>query len=213
MLAWQNRSRVPGYRNLAEQMHKAGKLQSTRFVFPTANFNRDAGERAWYPPSTVTFDDDKDGDVAGFLPALDVVDDLIANEIESGIPRKNIILGGFSQGAAVTSLWGVLRQRAREDRVAGLVLCAGYVPLRGKLVQIKESSDGCIKNQPLCLIHGESDTLLPLYVAMRGKPVLEELGFEVNYVTIPGMRHEINGQAMGYLCMFLESVLAEAGAL
>lgn len=110
----------------------------------------------------------------------------------------------------MTSLWGILRQKRKEDRIAGLVLTAGYVPLRGRYKDIVESDPECIKDQPLLILHGDADTLLPLWVAMKGKPVLEKVGFEVNYVTIPEMRHDVPGRAIGYLCMFLESVLAEA---
>jgi phospholipase/carboxylesterase len=139
---------------------------------------------------------------------LDVADKLIEEEVKKGISRSRIILGGFSQGAAITSLWGILRQKRTEDRLAGLILTAGYVPLRGRYKDLIVNRE-VIKDQPLFILHGQNDTLLPLWVAMKGKPVLEEAGFEVNYVTIPGMRHDIPGPAIGYFCMFIESVFGE----
>ncbi|KAL7009973.1 hypothetical protein EMMF5_000882 [Cystobasidiomycetes sp. EMM_F5] len=198
-----------GYQNLADQIHKAGKLQAMRFVFPTASFRQDEGERAWYPLKSVHMDDDTLGDLEDYREAVHIAEDLIRKQEKAGIPRSRIVLGGFSQGSAVTFLWSILNQNQPQERIAGLVCIAGYVPMRGKFKDIVESDRALLADQPLVIIHGQQDSMLPLWVARKGIPVLEELGFEVNWAEVAGMQHNVPGQAIRILCRFLESVLEQ----
>lgn len=59
-----------------------------------------------------------------YLPALETAESLVAAEEAKGIPRSRIVLGGFSQGGAVSILWGLLNQREAAQKLAGLVLFA-----------------------------------------------------------------------------------------
>ena len=126
-----------------------------------------------------------------------------------GIPRSRIVLGGFSQGSAITILWGLLNQRNEENKLAALAMVAGYVPLRGSLERLIKSDKQAIKDQPIVVIHGQDDSLIPMWVAQKGIKLLEELGFEVNWAAVKGLGHSTNGEALGMLCQFLESVLNE----
>lgn len=198
-----------GYQNLAEQIHKAGKLQTTRFIYPTAPYSHNEGERAWYPLKTGHMDEDVHGDLEDYMPAVKTADDLIAEQESAGISRSRIFLGGFSQGSAVTHLWSILKQEKSTKRIAGLLSVAGYMPMRGKFKELAQSDAKVIRNQPFVVIHGQQDTMLPLWVAQKGIPILEDLGFEVNWAVIPDMRHDIPGKALGMVCQFIESVLAD----
>lgn len=65
-----------------------------------------------------------------------------------------------------------------------------------------------IKGQKLLVLHGQSDSLVPMWVAEKGRPILEELGFDVKFAApIPGMSHNLTGFSLAVLCSFLESVL------
>lgn len=174
---------------------------------------KDAGERAWYMPIPVQ-DADAEGDLTQYEPAIDLADKLIQEQIDSGISRNRIILGGFSQGSAVTALWSITKQKeenAVRKRIAGLVMIAGYVPMRAKFdkVTVEQGTRATIKDQPLLVIHGQEDTLIPPWVMQKGLPVLQEAGFEVNWALLPEMRHNVPGAALGALCTFLQSVLEE----
>ncbi len=54
-----------------------------------------------------------------------LIEELIAREVERGMPASRIVLMGFSQGCAMTLMTG-LRHR---ERLAGLVGLSGYLPL------------------------------------------------------------------------------------
>jgi predicted esterase len=194
------------YSNLAEQIQKAGLLPRTRFIFPSADFNKDAGERAWYIPIPVQ-DQDTHGSLNAYEPSIDIAESLIQEQVKSGISRNRIVLGGFSQGSAITSLWAITKQKSEKDRIAGLVMIAGYVPMRGKFEElITEEARKAIKDEPLLIIHGQDDTLVAPWVMKEGVPVLEKAGFGVDWALLPNMRHNITGQAIGGLCSFLRDV-------
>jgi predicted esterase len=67
-------------------------------------------------------------DEAGLLQSKGEIDKLIANEIDGGVPSERILLGGFSQGAALTLLPGLTTER----KLAGLAVLSGYIPIRTK---------------------------------------------------------------------------------
>lgn len=65
---------------------------------------------------------------ADILESAKAIDDLIDDEIERGTPADRIVLGGFSQGAAMTLLTGLTTQH----QIAGLIVLSGRLPMREK---------------------------------------------------------------------------------
>lgn len=194
------------YQNLADQIHKAGRLPTTRFIFPSAESNKDAGERAWYIPVPVQ-DSDPQGDLSSYEPAINTADELIKEQEQSGIPRSRIVLGGFSQGSAITALWSITRQKTSSDRIAGLALVAGYVPMRAQFDDlIQQANRETIKDQPMLVVHGQDDTLIQPWVMKEGIPVLEKAGFDVTWALLPDMRHNVTGHCLAGLCKFLQDM-------
>lgn len=57
---------------------------------------------------------------------------LIRAEREAGILSERIVLGGFSQGAALA----VLGSLTGEDRVGGVASLSGYLPLQWKVLKV-----------------------------------------------------------------------------
>lgn len=68
-------------------------------------------------------------DEDGMLKTVHNLNQLISAEVDGGIPANRIVLGGFSQGAAMTLLTGVTTER----RLAGLAVLSGWLPLREKI--------------------------------------------------------------------------------
>jgi predicted esterase len=60
------------------------------------------------------------------------LNELVTAEIESGIPAERIVLGGFSQGGAMTLLTGLTTER----KLGGLVVMSGYLPLSTKIASV-----------------------------------------------------------------------------
>ena len=76
-----------------------------RFVFPNApvrpvTINGGMSMRAWYDIKGL--DRNAAEDVTGFRDTDSQIRQLIAKEVERGIPTSRIVLAGFSQGGAVS---------------------------------------------------------------------------------------------------------------
>lgn len=152
-------------------------------------------------------DSDPQGDLSSYEPAIDIADSLIKEQEQSGIPRSRIVLGGFSQGSAVTALWSITRQKTTSDKIAGLALVAGYVPMRAKFDNlIQDANRDHIKDQPMVVVHGQDDTLIQPWVMQEGVPILEKAGFDLSWALLPEMRHNVTGQCIAGLCKFLEDM-------
>jgi len=103
------------------------QLPDVRFVFPHAPvrpitiFEREE-VRAWYDITTLGESSDRES-MADIIVSAELVERLIEREIERGIPSQNIVLMGFSQGAAMALHVG---HRFHKPLMAILVL-SGYV--------------------------------------------------------------------------------------
>ena len=71
-------------------------------------------------------------DESGILQSRDEVNKLIAQEIKDGIPPNRIVLGGFSQGAAMTLVIGL----TTPHKLAGLTVLSGRLPIGEKVKEV-----------------------------------------------------------------------------
>lgn len=103
------------------------QLPDVRFVFPHAPvrpitiFEGDA-VRAWYDITTLGESPERES-MADVMVSAQLINQLIEREIERGIPSKNIVLMGFSQGAAMALHVG---HRFHQPLMAILIL-SGYM--------------------------------------------------------------------------------------
>ena len=69
------------------------------------------------------------------LESSKFINELIAEEIKHGTPANRIVLGGFSQGGAMTLVTGM----TTETKLAGLVVMSGWLPIsmRGKIGSVR----------------------------------------------------------------------------
>jgi lysophospholipase I len=66
------------------------------------------------------------------LRTVSSVNQLISAEVDSGIDPGRIVVGGFSQGAAISVLTAVTNER----KLAGAACLSGWVLLRHKLKSV-----------------------------------------------------------------------------
>ncbi|KAH8922578.1 alpha/beta-hydrolase, partial [Atractiella rhizophila] len=72
-------------------------------------------------PSLDSYQDDEDGT----LKSARTIIELVKLEVEAGIPSDRVVIGGFSQGATITSLAAI----TSELKLAGQVSLSGRLPL------------------------------------------------------------------------------------
>ena len=157
--------------------------------------------RAWYDifqfgaQATNPREDD-----AGLRESFAAVHALIDREVVRGVPAQRIVLGGFSQGCAVT-LGAGLRY---PERLAGLVGMSGYLPLAASTAAERRDANALT---PLFLAHGQRDAVIGLDRGIATRDALKALGMTVEWHDYP-MEHSVSAEEVADLRRFLLRVLA-----
>ncbi|MBS1869973.1 MAG: phospholipase [Actinobacteria bacterium] len=102
-----------------------------------------------------------------------------------GVPWERTVIGGFSQGAAMSLALGLGSGRAAP---AGILALSGFLPsvpgfepvLRGR------------ERFPVALGHGAGDPVIPVGFARQARERLLDAGVELLYRETPGMGHTID---------------------
>ena len=68
-------------------------------------------------------------DEAGILRSKDEVEKLITQEVDAGLPANRIVLGGFSQGGAITLATGLTTPR----QLGGLAILSSWLPIGDRI--------------------------------------------------------------------------------
>ena len=156
-----------------------------RYVFPNApripvTINQGLIMRAWYDVAGFGV---RDQDEPGIRQSAGRIDELIAREVERGVPAKRVVLGGFSQGGAM-ALFAGLRY---PEALAGVMCLSGYLLLPDALET--EVSDAN-RSVSIFQAHGTSDPMVPLALGRGTRDGLEQAGYEVDYHEYP-MAHSV----------------------
>lgn len=193
-----------------------GKLQYLNWIIPNAKENRDAMQTAWYRPTTLTSKPpsrpelSEDEDEEGLLESVKYVETLIDACVRKGVPENRIVLGGFSQGCAV-SLLGDLISQKYSGRLAGIVGLMGYLPLaEGHTIQnlrAKADLPPVLGEVPVFFARGKKDQLVPSRYFEQAVNKLHELGLNESALEVheyEGLGHSLNGAIMKDMCAFME---------
>jgi phospholipase/carboxylesterase len=113
------------------------------------------------------------------------------------LPASKLALVGFSQGTMM-SLYAGPRY---PQKIAGIL---GY---SGALIGHEEADLKDVHRVPVCLIHGEADSVVPVGAYDMAKEVLEGMGFKITGHTTPRLAHGIDMQGIKAGREFLKSVL------
>ncbi|MBL8287164.1 MAG: carboxylesterase [Rubrivivax sp.] len=177
-----------------------------RFVFPRApvrpvTANGGARMRAWY--DILAFGGGVE-DEAGLRASIAQVHGLLEREVARGVPAERIVLGGFSQGCAITLGAGLRHGR----RLAGLVGMSGHLPLSAATAGERHAANAAT---PVLLAHGSRDAMISLARGQAGRDAVAALGNPVQWHEYP-MEHTVCLEELRDIERFLQRVLAAAGA-
>ncbi len=137
-------------------------------------------------------------------PGLDesavAVRGLIASEIAAGVRADRIVLGGFSQGAAL-ALWSAFALPNAPPPLGAVACCSGYVPRLNTF-----SCDASVQHVPVACFHGSADTVVRTTCGQRAVAKLRESGFsDVQWRSYDGMQHEACQDEIDDLVAFIGS--------
>lgn len=137
----------------------------------------------------------------GLLSAREMLSETVEMiRTETGLPTRQIALGGFSQGSMVaTDL--ALRQ---EEPPAALVVYSGTLLCQGEWRTLAENRG------PLKVLqsHGRKDPILPFRIAEELSQMLSESGCDVEFLPFDGP-HTISQQALEGTIALLDRLLPE----
>ncbi|KAM9738438.1 acyl-protein thioesterase 2 [Menidia menidia] len=180
------------------------KLPHVKFICPHApkipvTLNMNMTMPAWF--DLMGLSPDAAEDESGIKKAAESIKAIIEHEVKNGIPPHRIILGGFSQGGAL-SLYTAL---TCQHQLAGVLALSCWLPLYKSFPMAFNGH----KNIPILQCHGEMDAMIPV---LFGTMTAEKLKSLINpqmvtFKTYPGLSHSSCPQEMAAVKEFIEKYL------
>jgi len=173
-----------------------------RFVFPHApvrpiTINGGMAMRAWYDISGLEIAQRQDE--TGIRASIVLLDELIAREVERGIPCENIFLAGFSQGGAIVLAGGI----RHAQRLRGIVALSTYLPMAEKTDAEASTAN---RGTPIFMAHGMLDPTISHALGEMSRDYLKQRGYAVDWHAYP-MAHQVCMEEIADLRRWLGSRL------
>jgi phospholipase/carboxylesterase len=173
-----------------------------RFVFPHApvrpvTINGGMSTRAWY--DILGFNRGVPQDEVGIRAADAEVRALIRRENERAIPTSHIVLGGFSQGGAISLFSGP----RYPEKLAGIMGLSSYLLLEDSLPAERTRAN---YQTPILLAHGSQDPVVDVRRGTEARQLLEAGGYPVEWHAYP-MPHSVCPQEVADIAAWLRKVL------
>lgn len=179
---------------------------NTNFVFPNAPsipITVNAGMRmpGWfdiYEFNNANAKQDEDG----FYKSCEYLKSLITEQHEKHqIPFDQIVIGGFSQGAAVS----MATLAMLDQKIGGLVALSGFLPAADSLKQKVQSANF---STPVFQGHGDLDPLIQLPYGEKTAEFFKGLGFtNWKFNVYEGVPHSADNAELLDVVKFLAKVL------
>jgi predicted esterase len=152
----------------------------------------------WYPQSFLA---PVEANEPGRSSGLSVIESIIADLADAGIPSERIVLTGFSQGACLT-LEFIARHPRRYAAVAGLT--GGLIGPAGSL----GGYEGSLAGTPVFLGSGDPDPHVPWARVEETAEILRGLEAEVETQRYPGRAHTVSQDELQRLRRLVDRVLS-----
>ncbi|OCH94523.1 Phospholipase/carboxylesterase [Obba rivulosa] len=204
-----------GWKPVADMFKRDPGLSHVKWVLPHAETMKVTANMGMEMPSWFDIYDFKPNtqvDESGMLRTAHRLNQLITNEIDSGIPANRIVLGGFSQGGAMAVLTGL----STERKLGGVIVLSAWVPLKDKFKAM--ASDHC-KFVPIFWGHGKDDPLIKFEYGVNSVEYLKSaLGIPIvapdapekggiSFHSYDGVEHSTSTQELGDLKNWLKRVV------
>ncbi|KAI2787208.1 Acyl-protein thioesterase 1 [Penicillium oxalicum] len=203
--------------SLAQNWRRRGKFNEVAFIFPNApsipiTVNFGMSMPGWYDIANLGRDLDfqknaRSQDEPGILRSREYFNSLIKQEMDKGIKPSRIVLGGFSQGGAMSVFTGV----TGTEKIGGVFGLSCYLLLSDRIKTfVPENWPN--KNTPFFLAHGEDDEVVNFAYGERSAEMLKEIGLEdVSFNKYPDLGHSADPDEIADLEKFLEKTIPPEG--
>jgi predicted esterase len=179
--------------------HLQRSVPHIKFILPTApkipvTLNGRMRMTAWHDIKRL--DKIADEDFEGLDASISAVRSLIDEECKAGVVTSDkIIVGGFSQGAAMSLLVGY----SYPAKLAGVAALSGYLPRHEKFGQFLSEGN---KNTPAYIGHGTADQVVSLKAGEGVDKVLSEHNIPHEFKMFKGMPHSVVEEELEDLVKF-----------
>lgn len=150
-------------------------------------------------------------DREGILQSVQILNDIIKQEIESGLGADRIVLGGFSQGGALSLLTGL----TTEHKLGGVIALSALLHLQKEL---KDLITQHARSLPIFWAHGDADSLAPTKLVDQSVDFLTSFGISrleqeefgkpgLAFVTYAGLGHSSSPDELRDMGQFMSRVV------
>ena len=197
---------------LADMWRQKGKFPETKFVFPNApqipiTINMGMQMPGWYDVTDFSGDlGHRSEDETGILRSQKVFHNLIADEIKNGVPTERIVLGGFSQGGAMSLMAGI----TCPTKLGGIFGLSCYLLMQSKIKELLPAEN---PNQrtPIFMGHGDADPLVKIQWGQASAEKLRGWGWDVDFRSYKGIPHTAAPQEIDDLEKYLKERIPDMG--
>ncbi len=171
------------------------EMEGVHFIIPQAASNR------WYPQSAFGPIEDNEPDLSF---ALERVDTLVQQMLNTGFLNRQIVLGGFSQGACLASEYAA----RNAQRYGGLfVLSGALIGPPGT----PHDYPGTLDGTPVFIGASDVDPWIPDEATNETANAFEKMNAVVDFRVYPGMAHTVNQEEIDAVRFMLNDAIEAAG--
>ncbi|KAI9014600.1 Phospholipase/carboxylesterase/thioesterase [Phycomyces nitens] len=192
-----------GWSFLAEQL--SGLFPYVKWILPNAplvpvTLNGGMAMPAWFDIKSLSRKDASSEDSDGMLRTVATINQILRDEVDKGIPANRIVLGGFSQGSAMSLLTGL----TSEYKLAAIIGCSGWLPMASRIQSMMSDAN---KKTPILMCHGDADPVVSFAYGQESAERLKQLKYDVEFKSYPNLPHSASPQELLDISSFLKKNL------
>lgn len=192
---WMHGLGADGYdfQEVAQTLARAAAPLRWRFLLPHAKelpvtISMGLQMPAWYDITSLSQPRKVDWSTVAKSQAM--IEEMISSE-----PAENLVLAGFSQGAAMALHVGLQHQA----RLAGILVLSGYL-----LESEEHPVAPCKCSLPIQILHGRADDVVPSSAADATAATLQGAGYHPEITTYEGLAHSVNEEEVQAVFTWLQ---------
>lgn len=171
------------------------------FIFPNApiqpvTINGGMTMRAWY--DILEMSQKHKVDINGIYQSASLLDQLIQQEIDKGIPSKNILLAGFSQGGVIALHTGP----RYPHTLAGIIALSAYLPTIDQLTTERSATNNAT---PIFMAHGIIDPVVAIESGKAAFNTLKSMEYNIEWHDYL-MEHSLCIEEIEHISAFINSI-------
>jgi len=200
-----------GWLFLAENWRRRSKFEEVSFIFPNAPqipITLNGGYRmpGWYDIKSLSDLAAREEDEADIIKSRDYFHSLIDAEVAKGIPTNRIVIGGFSQGGAMSLISGI----TYKNQLGGIFGLSCYLLLQNKIKDLIPTENPN-QNTPIFMGHGDADQVVAHKYGKMSADALTSHGYKVDFRTYEGLIHSADPDEIDHLEAYLNQQIPAQG--